>query len=211
MGKSCTDCYVQKCAGKEGNCPDFCPMNDITDDGIEDLLARYNDDEENHTISLAAAMTEEESYGRNTRVEDTIDFAKKIGAKKIGIATCIGLISESRILSEILRSNGFEVMAVCCKIGAIDKSSIGMEKISSLTGRKMCNPILQAEILNKEEMDLDIVMGLCVGHDSLFYKYAKGPVTTLVSKDRVTGHNPAAPLYTYKSYYKKLLQGEEND
>ena len=48
-------------------------------------------------------------------------------------------------------------------------------------------------------------MGLCVGHDSLFYKYAEGLTTTMVVKDRVTGHNPVAAIYNAESYYKKKL------
>ena len=69
----------------------------------------------------------------------------------------------------------------------------------------MCNPIHQSRRLNKEETDLNILVGLCVGHDSLFYKYSKAPVTTLVVKDRVLGHNPVAALYTADSYYGKIM------
>ena len=68
----------------------------------------------------------------------------------------------------------------------------------------MCNPFLQAQMLNTEKTDINIVMGLCVGHDSLFYKYAEAPSTALVVKDRVLGNNPVAALYTLDSYYKKL-------
>ena len=60
----------------------------------------------------------------------------------------------------------------------------------------MCNPILQARLLNQAYTELNVVIGLCVGHDSLFYKYSNAYTTTLVTKDRVTGHNPAAALYT---------------
>jgi uncharacterized metal-binding protein len=38
----------------------------------------------------------------------------------------------------------------------------------------------------------------------LFAKYSRAPVTTLVVKDRVTGHNPAAVLYGQNFYYKRL-------
>ena len=69
----------------------------------------------------------------------------------------------------------------------------------------MCNPILQARLLNQAKTDLNVVIGLCVGHDSLFYRYSDAYVTTLVTKDRVTGHNPAAALYTSNSYYKKTF------
>ena len=68
----------------------------------------------------------------------------------------------------------------------------------------MCNPVLQAKLLNKAKTDLNVVVGLCVGHDSLFYKYSEALTTTAVTKDRVLGHNPVAALYTADSYYSKL-------
>lgn len=70
-------------------------------------------------------------------------------------------------------------------------------------GPAMCNPIMQARLLNKAQTDLNVVIGLCVGHDSLFYKYSDAYVTTLVTKDRVTGNNPVAALYTANSYHHK--------
>ena len=76
----------------------------------------------------------------------------------------------------------------------------------------MCNPILQARLLNQAHTELNVVIGLCVGHDSLFYKYSNAYTTTLVTKDRVTGHNPAAALYTANSYYRKKINagGEQS-
>jgi uncharacterized metal-binding protein len=64
--------------------------------------------------------------------------------------------------------------------------------------------VAQARILNAEGMEMNIIMGLCVGHDMLFSKHSQAPVTTLVVKDRVTGHNPAAVLYGQSFYYKRL-------
>jgi uncharacterized metal-binding protein len=64
--------------------------------------------------------------------------------------------------------------------------------------------VAQARILNAEGMEMNIIMGLCVGHDMLFSKHSQAPVTTLVVKDRVTGHNPAAVLYGQNFYYKRL-------
>ena len=115
------------------------------------------------------------------------------------------LINESRILARILRSHGFEVFGVACKAGAVDKTEVGIPEKCKGVGASMCNPIHQAMRLNKEETDLNILVGLCVGHDSLFYKYSKAPVTTLVVKDRVLGHNPVAALYTADSYYGKIM------
>ena len=75
----------------------------------------------------------------------------------------------------------------------------------------MCNPIAQAKILNKEGTEFNVVVGLCVGHDSLFFKYAHAPTTVLIAKDRVFGHNPAAGLYLSGSYYRKLLRKQPAD
>ena len=72
----------------------------------------------------------------------------------------------------------------------------------------MCSPISQAEILNDSEVDFNVLVGLCVGHDSLFFKYAKAPVTVLIAKDRVFGHNPAAALYQSHAYYRRLIRKE---
>ena len=136
-------------------------------------------------------------------------FAKKINAKKIGIATCVGLLKESRILADILRGHGFEVYGVGCKAGTQKKTSVGIPECCEGVGVNMCNPILQAKLLNKAKTDLNVVVGLCVGHDSLFYKYSEALTTTAVTKDRVLGHNPVAALYTADSYYSKLKKSEE--
>lgn len=59
-----------------------------------------------------------------------------------------------------------------------------------------CNPVGQALELARCKCDLNVAVGLCVGHDALFAAHGAAPVTTLVVKDRVLGHNPLAALYT---------------
>ena len=78
-------------------------------------------------------------------------------------------------------------------------------------GKNMCNPIMQAKLLNREKTDLNIVIGLCVGHDSLFYKYSDALCTTLVTKDRVLAHNPVGALYQAGSYYSRLMKSDTTD
>jgi len=68
----------------------------------------------------------------------------------------------------------------------------------------MCNPIMQALILNDEKTDFNILLGLCVGHDSLFLKYSKALCTVFAVKDRLLGHNPMAAIYNIDSYYRDL-------
>lgn len=183
--------------------PEFCLTTNLNEEVLAETMELYKEDE-NLMVTRASAEVESEGYLKKTRVEEIMDFARKIGAKKLGIATCVGLIRESRALASILRNNGFEVYGVACKVGSVPKSEVGIDEHSELVGMYMCNPILQAELLNEEGTDLNLVVGLCVGHDSLFYKYSEALVTTVVTKDRVTGHNPAAVLYNAESYYKRL-------
>ena len=154
--------------------------------------------------AIAAAETESENYCRMTRAEETVEFAKKIGAKKIGLAHCVGLLAEAGIMANILRKNGFEVISVSCKCGEQKKADIGISPACHNTGVNMCNPVLQAKYLNSQNTDLNILIGLCVGHDSLFYRFSDALVTTLVSKDRVMAHNTVGALYQADKYLRLI-------
>ena len=102
-------------------------------------------------------------------------------------------------------------MSVCCKVGSVDKERLGVtdrEKVRPGTFEPACNPVAQARILNEVGTDLNVVVGLCVGHDILFSRHSKAPVTTLVVKDRVTGHNPVAVLYGQPFYYRRLVKAK---
>ena len=200
---SCIDCGVKNCDKMDKTYPDFCLTTNMDPEVYQDAMDRYKE-EDNHKVMVAAAEVEYEHYCQYTRVEEIIAFAKKIEAKKIGIATCVGLLKEIRTLAAILRSHGFEVYGIACKAGATPKTDVGIPEKCNGIGINMCNPILQAKTLNKAKTDLNVVVGLCVGHDSLFYKYSEAITTTAVTKDRVTGHNPVAALYTADTYYKKL-------
>ncbi len=203
---SCADCGVLNCATRASKYPEFCPTKALDEEELNKVVELYTKNRVNKKVAIASAQVEGAFYRKATRVEEIIHFAKKIGAKKIGIATCVGLIEESRIFAKILRLNGFEVYGVGCKVGSVNKTDIGIdEKYTCVTGGVMCNPIMQAKLLNKEKVDLNVVVGLCVGHDSLFYKYANGLTTTLITKDRVLAHNPAGALYQSRAYYKHLL------
>lgn len=203
--RSCIDCVSGLCDEGKGDFPKFCRTVNMDEKLKAEALKEYEDCE-NKKIAAAAAEVEAEGYGIYPRVQEIVEFAKKMGYKKIGIATCVGLLREAGAFAKVLRHNGFEVTGVACKAGSTPKSEIGIENPSCGVGNYICNPILQAKILNEEKAELKVVIGLCVGHDSLFYKYADGVVTTLVTKDRVTGHNPAAVLYQLDSYYSKLLK-----
>lgn len=205
---SCIDCGVTACnCPEDPHYPDFCLTTGMDGEVLVDAMRCY-EQEENRRVAVAAAEVEYEFYCRHTRVEEIMDFARKLGAKRLGIATCVGLIREAQTLARVLRHNGFEVYGAACKAGAQKKTSVGIPEECEALGANMCNPILQAKLLNAAKTELNIVVGLCVGHDSLFYRYSDALVTTCVTKDRVLGHNPVAALYGADFYYKKKLFGE---
>jgi uncharacterized metal-binding protein len=146
---------------------------------------------------------------RFPRLEETIQFAGKCNYRKIGMAFCVGLKQEARMLTDIFSAKGFEMVSVNCKVGGVPKEAIGLDPEEKIMPagmmETMCNPIAQAEVLNAEQVDLAILLGLCVGHDTLFLKYIRPPCTVLAVKDRVLGHNPLAAAYLSKGpYYSRM-------
>ena len=195
--------------------PRFCPMR-LFPELIDKAITEYDKIEVKEFARLASVQefecyeqTEEGLRTRFPRIEELIQFADKCGYHRLGIAFCIGLRNEAAMLTDILENKGFEVISVCCKLGATAKERIGIKPEQKIGGpenwESMCNPIVQAEVLNAEAVDLAIMLGLCVGHDTLFIKYCRLPMTVLAVKDRVTGHNPLAALYLSQSpYYGRL-------
>lgn len=205
---SCVDCGVFNCNKEDKKYPEFCLTTHMDKEVLADAMKCYDEDI-NRRSMIAAAEVEYDHYCQYTRVEEIMAYANNMGFKKIGIATCVGLIKESHVLAEIFRINGFEVYGIACKAGVQKKASVGIPERCNGIGENMCNPVLQAKVLNEAKTDLNVVVGLCVGHDSLFYKYSDALVTTAVTKDRVLGHNPVAALYTADFYYKKLKTKKE--
>ncbi len=180
----CAGCDDKACYGEGRDCY-----------GLADLTRkRFEADPELRRLHAAATSVEGDFYGRYTRLEEVIVFAERLGVKKMGIAFCIGLEEEAREAQRIL-SRRFEVHSVCCKAGGVSKDDMGLKKIRDDRYEAMCNPVGQAELLNRLGCELNVICGLCVGHDAIFSRVSKAPVVTLIAKDRVLAHNPAAALY----------------
>lgn len=206
---TCSDCAVLACKGREeARYPEFCLTKNVDRDLLNEVLQIYRDDPQQGEIGRVSAGIEGDFYGRLTRVEETIEFIKRMGFRKIGIASCVGLMAESRIFAKILRGAGIDSYTVGCKIGAVDKTEIGIPAEKKLNGgcghESMCNPIMQAKALAAQGTDFNIVVGLCVGHDTLFLRHSEAPTTVMIVKDRVMGHNPVAALYTANSMYSRF-------
>ena len=216
----CAKCGIKEkiCQSPEGQGPGFCPTLHR-----KEVIGKANEEYARPDIlkfAHAASVQEAECYinrgvkpyvlhPMKPRVQEICEFAQKMGYERLGIAFCGGLPGEALSLTKILEAQGFEVVSISCKAGRTPKEQIGIkeeDKVRIGEFESMCSPIAQAMILNEEETDFNILVGLCVGHDSLFLKYSKTYCTVLVTKDRVLGHNPAAALYTSGSYYARMLR-----
>jgi uncharacterized metal-binding protein len=156
-------------------------------------------------IARVAAVVEMEGQGCWPRLREIMEFAERLGSRRVGLAFCVGLREEARICTKILESNGFEVRSAICKTGSVEKKAIGVNnELHPAKFEPMCNPIAQAALLEEAGCQLHIILGLCVGHDTLYFKHAKVPVTVLAVKDRVLAHNPLGAIYAGHFYGNKL-------
>lgn len=143
-----------------------------------------------------------------SRLEEIMEFAGRMGYRRLGVAYCGGVQFEASLLVPIIENRGFEVVSVQCKCGSVPKEELGLEDREKVwPGRfeAMCHPIAQAEVLNAHGTEFNILVCLCVGHDSLFLKHSQALCTVLAAKDRVYGHAPLMAVYQSKSYHRRVL------
>lgn len=202
---TCSDCAAAVCCESEtGPFPKNCPTRDLDKAALVDVYGRSADGE----LARQAACVEAAGYCRLTRLEEIMDFARRCGFSHLGLAHCIGLQAEASVVKRVFEANGLRVEAVACKAGALPKEILGLQdddKLSPGEFESMCNPIGQAQVLARAGTELNVLLGLCVGHDSLFMKHSVAPVTVLAAKDRVLGHNPLAAVYLADGYYHDRL------
>lgn len=185
----CKDCKERECYTDGKTCFPW----------TEKMESAYSDPV-NKKMHATSTALEGNYYMQLTRLEEVIKFAQEMDYKQIGIANCIGLAREAEVIASILEQF-FTVKVVCCKVCGKDKKDLGLTQINKDKYESMCNPVGQAFYLNQEKTDLNLLVGLCIGHDILFTKHSEAPVTTLVVKDRVLAHNPLGAIYS--RYYLK--------
>jgi uncharacterized metal-binding protein len=216
----CARCAFQiqdrLCQQEDGKSPNFCPTQNY-----EEVIGNALDELKKPEIlefARQASIQEGDGYANRElgydkvkpvkpRILETIEFAHRMNYQRLGLVFCLGLTQEARVVENLLSAEGFEVVSALCKLGREPKETLGVrddEKIRIGCFESMCNPIAQAFVMNFEKTEFNVVMGLCVGHDSLFLKYADAPCTVLAAKDRLLGHNPLAAIYTIDSYYRSL-------
>ena len=88
---NCADCKNHICAAKGISC---------TKVDEKQIINSYS--EEEHKIMQAAAFVEATYYSQLTRLEETAEFARQMGYKKLGLAFCIGLNKEAHLIKKFL-------------------------------------------------------------------------------------------------------------
>jgi uncharacterized metal-binding protein len=194
--------------GKFKNCP-----TNVSEITREEIIKRYHDPETLELMQVAAKTergTLQPVNGTLTpirpRISEIMAFADQMGWKKIGVAFCVAVRDEAIKLTRVLEARGFEVCSVICRNFSMKKMEFDVPKEDCMKSEteNVCNPVYQAELLNQAGTQLNIILGLCVGHDMLFNKNSKAYVTTLMVKDRMTGNNPVAPLYS--GFFTEILK-----
>jgi len=206
---SCVDCKawacfpdVSKAKTSRREPPPTCPAK-VQKDVCEGALAKYSGKtlEFAHNVALienGCYFLDPESKSAvlpmitlHPRAEEIIMLAKVSGYRKLGLAFGMELQQEARLYTDILENNGFEVVSVCSKAGGVFKDKIGVTPEEKLYGpdskETMSSGLIMAEILNSEQTDMNIMMGLEVGQDALFYKYAEAFTIPFVVMDRIYG------------------------
>jgi uncharacterized metal-binding protein len=209
------------CMNLEGKHPENCPSRNQQD--VVALAAQEYEKPEIRAFAYAASVQEGEGYADRERgyafvkplkprIVEIAEFARRMSYRRLGLIFCAGLAREGKLVADFYRSRGFEVVSALCKIGQVPKETIGIaddQKIAIGRHESMCNPISQAMLMNAAKTEFNILLGLCVGHDSLVFKYSEAFCTVLAAKDRVLGHNPLVAVYTMDSYYRYLKQPQE--
>ena len=208
------------CKRPDGKSPENCPTAGRT--GLRDAcLERMKNDPALLRFAREAAWVEGAGYSHKDstarpvrpRIAEIIDFCQRMGYKRLGLVFCNGLRHEAAATQKILEAHGFEPVSVTCKVGGTLKSELGLPpqaQVNPKCPESMCNPLMQAEICNAAAVDFNILLGLCVGHDSVALRHLKAPATVFAVKDRLLGHNPLAAIYTLKSYSRYLERPEEH-
>ena len=179
----CAVCQSKSCAARMDQTPTFpkgCPGQG---EKMDAWLQEYDEPFDRLMAQKSALCNQDYSECRLTK---TMRFAQECGFHKLGLAFCDALDEQARQINAILCRNGFQVESIRCKVGHIDRSAIDAPS----SQKAMCNPIAQAELLNEVGTEMNIIVGLCVGHDALFIRHSKAPVTVLATKDFVYDHAP---------------------
>ena len=124
MKCKCATCPTHACYTKGVNCTGV-PHTEVK--------AAYTEAE--LKLMQAAAYVEGTFYSNICRLQETAEFAKAVGYKKLGMAFCIGLNAEARYIAKYFEQQGFEFYSVCCKNCSFPKKELSLKQVTSKLSR----------------------------------------------------------------------------
>lgn len=193
------DC--SKCAEK--GCRVFKPCTDRSIDYIH----KYHSEEAQTVSRAASSLVDDGRAGTLSRLEEIVEYARLKEYQVLGVAYCYGMEKEAGFLREYLQTEGFRTVMVSCTVDGVPECEVNTTK----TGQSVsCNPIGQANALNRSGSDFTILMGLCLGHDVLIQKNLNMDFTTWIVKDRVMNHRPMDALPQYRSKEDIFLESMDS-
>jgi uncharacterized metal-binding protein len=177
---NCTTCDDKVCRKQQLSCD----RESFDKTEVIDLYQEFSNSE---IIKASAELVDGGRAGTLSRMEEIVEFANLMNYKSLGLAYCYGMEQHAKAIETILTNKGFVVSAVSCSVGGLKQSEVNT---SSCIHKVSCNPLGQAEQLNAENVDLTLVIGICMGHDILLNRTLNMDSTTLVVKDRKFKHAP---------------------
>jgi uncharacterized metal-binding protein len=177
---NCLDCKSKDCKFSSKDC-----------NGLQEIItAEYKKSGSVPLYENADKLVAGGRAGSLSKLDEIIEFSKLQKYRTAGIAYCFSMEKEAALVMERLKDAGIKVQSFRCTINGIKETAVSC----SMSGGVNCNPIGQAEAVNRSRSELVIEMGLCLGHDILFHSYLKKPFTVFAVKDRVHNNNPLAAL-----------------
>ncbi len=181
---NCIECSDKICRKQQSSC-------EQESFGKTETITQYLDKSNCEIIKAAAQLVDGGRAGTLSRIEEIIEFSKTMNYNKIGLAYCFGMEKHSRAIQTIFKEKQLNIIPISCSVGGLKQSEVNTD---SCIHKVACNPLGQAQQLNNENVDLTIIMGICLGHDILLQRNLKMDFTTLVVKDRVNNHIPIKSL-----------------
>ena len=122
MEITCAECDVYKCRYPESklSAPESCPRKHHGKI-VNEIVEKSRTNPEILRINTACEEVLKrgvDSVGYQwTRIRELIEYARILHYRKIGVAGCVGLIEECKLLARILTEAGFQVVLVSCMAG----------------------------------------------------------------------------------------------
>ena len=181
---NCTTCFDKVCRKRQSSC-------NRENFAKTEVINEYMDASTSAIVQAAAELVDSGRAGQLSRLEEIIEYATLMKHKRLGVAYCYGMEQHVKILESMLTERGFTVAAVSCSVGGLKQSEVNSE---SCIHKVSCNPLGQAQQLNSENVDLTLIVGICMGHDILINRNLNMDFTTFVVKDRLYNHAPLMGL-----------------